>query len=390
MLAAKHDRPLTMNLRTMSFFSRITGLAAVALLAACSSQPTSMAEKTTPGPLPRQPSPVAAAPQAAPACARIAAVGDIMLGGSAAAYMQDGFDYAFAATKSYLQNADITIGNLETALTEQDNDWVDKQYRFRNPPALAHALAKAGFDLVSLANNHSMDFGPDGLADTLSALDKAGVKVHGAGFSMAEARKPVLVTLANGLTIAFLAYSNTFPEQFWATEEAPGTAFGRKEHVIEDVTKAKAQADRVVVSFHWGREKMQELRGYQPLLAHAAIDAGASLVLGHHPHILQGIERYNDGLVLYSLGNFAFGSFSRAATTSALAQITLCDNKQAADFQLQPLNVSNHEVFFQPKVVTGEAVLEELQAMSGPLGVALQLKGGVIVEAEKAPDPAGE
>lgn len=329
----------------------------------------------------RPPAPPAEPP---PVCARLAAVGDIMLSGSATPHMTPGYSYAFEATRHWLRDADIAIGNLETTLTTADNDWIDKQFRFRDSPALAPALQAAGFDLVSLANNHSMDYGPAGLFDTLAALTSAGVRAHGAGENLAAARKPAVIGLDNGVTVAFLAYSNTFPREFWATPERPGTAFGRREHVEQDVRRAAVQADFVVVSFHWGREKARQLREYQPMLAHAAIDAGATLVLGHHPHILQGIERYNDGLVFYSLGNFAFGSFSPHAITSVLAKLSLCRGQRVA-FELVPLNVNNFEVYFQPRPLSGEpavTVLEELRALSRPLGVALKLEGGRILEDE--------
>lgn len=357
--------------------SRFFIACAAVLLSACATKP------------PREPVRPAPEPEPVPVCASIAAVGDIMLGGSAEPYLDPDPGYAFAATQKLLSGADIAIGNLETALTERDNDWIDKQYRFRNPPAVADALVTAGFDLVSLANNHSMDFGPAGLEDTLAALKRAGVHAHGAGADLAAAREPVIIALPNGLTIAFLAYSNTFPKAFWATPDSPGTAFGRREHLVADVKAARQRADRVVVSFHWGREKMKTLRGYQPMLAHAAIDAGASLVLGHHPHILQGVERYNDGLVLYSLGNFAFGSFSPSAKTSALAQVRLCRQGRVA-FRLLPLNVNNFQVYFQPRVMDGAAgrsVLRELQELSEPLGMRLEWRDGAIVEATgEAPD----
>ena len=341
-------------------------------LASCATQPVQQAPAQTQTP-----------EEAPPVCASVAAVGDIMLGGSAAPYMKPDHGYAFAATQHLLRGADLAIGNLETALTERHNDWIDKQFRFRNPPAGAGALAAAGFDLVSLANNHSMDFGPEGLADTLAALEAAGVRAHGAGMDRDAARTPRILTLPNGLTLAFLAYSNTFPQEFWATSTSPGTAFGRREHVVADVKAARRRADRVVVSFHWGREKATSLREYQPMLAHAAIDAGASLVLGHHPHILQGVERYNGGLVFYSLGNFAFGSFSPSAKTSALARVRLCE-QGPVEFSLVPLNVDNFQVYFQPRPVRGESgreILAELQELSAPLGMTLQWRDGVIVEA---------
>ena len=259
---------------------------------------------------------------------------------------------------------------------------------FRSPPdKVAPALARAGFNIVSLANNHTLDYGPEGLEDTRAALDKAGIGHVGAGRNLAEARAAVYLHAHRraaadfpmpSAPVAFLAYSLTFPEEFWAGPDRPGTAFGHERFVRADVTAAREKADIVVVSFHWGQEGKTELRDYQVQLAHAAIDAGAAAVLGHHPHILQGVERYKDGVILYSLGNFAFGSFSNTATRSAIALLTFRD-KQWRELRMVPLNVKNAEVVFQPRPLVGpEAaeVVEHLQQLSQALGTTLENRDG--------------
>jgi poly-gamma-glutamate synthesis protein (capsule biosynthesis protein) len=323
-----------------------------------------------------------AAPVARPVELRIAAVGDIMLGGTAAPEMRKyGYDYPFEVTKDILKQAPIVFGNLEGPLTGGGAAGTAKQYVFRSPPdKVAPALARAGFNIVSLANNHTLDYGPEGLKDTRAALDKAGIGYVGAGRNLAEARQPVYM-MADGITVAFLAYSLTFPEEFWAGPDTPGTAFGHERFVRTDVTAAREKADLVVVSFHWGQEGKTELRDYQVQLAHAAIDAGASAVLGHHPHILQGVERYKNGVILYSLGNFAFGSFSNTATRSAIALLTFRD-KQWRELRLIPLNVKNAEVVFQPRPLVGRdaaEVVEHLQQLSLSLGTSLENRDGVAV-----------
>jgi len=313
---------------------------------------------------------------------RIAAVGDIMLGGTAGPEMQKyGYDYPFERTQSFLKQAQIVFGNLEGPLTEGGATETPKKYVFRSPPdKVAPALARAGFNIVSLANNHSLDYGPQGLEDTRAALEKAGIHGVGAGRNLAEARAPVYM-VKDGATVAFLAYSLTFPEEFWAGPDKPGTAFGHEQHVRADVAAARQKADIVVVSFHWGQEGKTELRDYQTQLAHAAIDAGASAVLGHHPHILQAVERYQNGVILYSLGNFAFGSFSNTATRSAMALLTFRD-RQWSELRLLPINVRNAEVVFQPRPLAGRdaaQVVEQLQQMSQERGTALENRDGVAV-----------
>ena len=297
----------------------------------------------------------------------IAAVGDIMLDGSAREFMQEhGYDYAFDKMRPWLQKADIAFGNLEGPLTDRGEPAPDKKYLFRSPPAkVAEALKTAGFDVVSLANNHSLDYGSVGLADTIAALDKVGVHHVGAGENLAVARQAAILQ-RNGLKVAFLAYSLTFPEEFWATANRAGTVFGYREIVEGDIRAAKQKADIVVASFHWGQESKTELRPYQVALGHAAINAGASLVIGHHPHILQSVERYKDGVILYSMGNFAFGSYSPNAKVSALAEIEFNGNK-LTQVRLQPINVFNIQVLFQPQPLVGEAaanVISHLQQLS--------------------------
>lgn len=321
--------------------------------------------------------PVAPEPEARPI--RITLVGDIMLGGSAAEFMQrHGHDYAFDGVADELARGDILFGNLEGPLTDGGEPFPDKQFLFRTPPAkVAPALARAGFDVVSLANNHTLDYGATGLYDTLDALHDAGIQAIGAGINLAQARRPSILE-RDGHRVGFLAYSNTFPEEFWAQPDLPGTAFGHLHHIRADVTALREQVDSVVVSFHWGRESTTELRPYQPLLARAAIDAGADVVAGHHPHVLQGVEHYRDGIILYSLGNFTFGSYSENARTSAIAHVTLDRNGPRA-LELVPIDVYNPGVLFRPVLLqeaaaTGAA--EGLATLSEPLATRLRIEDG--------------
>lgn len=362
-------------------------VAALCALAASCATPSAPPSATIPEVAPKaapplsKPAPVAT-PTARPAELRIAAVGDIMLGGTAAPEMRKyGYDYPFELTRDILKQAQIVFGNLEGPLTDGGEAGTAKQYIFRSPPdKVAPALARAGFNIVSLANNHTLDYGPAGLEDTHSALEKAGIRHAGAGRNAAAARQPVYM-MVDGTKVAFLAYSLTFPEEFWAGPDKPGTAFGHEQHVRADVAAARQTADIAVVSFHWGQEGKTELRDYQTQLARAAIDAGATAVFGHHPHILQGVERYKDGVILYSLGNFAFGSFSNTATRSVIALLTFRDRRWR-ELKMVPLNVRNAEVVFQPRPLVGRdatEVVEHLQQLSQSLGTTLENRDGVAV-----------
>ena len=265
-----------------------------------------------------------------------------------------------------------------SALTDSDELLVEKQYRFRNPPEpVAAALGRVGLDVANLANNHSLDYGYSGLEDTLNALNAQQIQTIGAGENNRQARQPAIFAKDN-TRIGFLAYSNTFPEEFWSGKNRPGTAFGHAHHIQEDIAALKADGvNIVIVSFHWGREGTTELRPYQPLLAHTAIDAGADVVIGHHPHILQGIERYKNGLIFYSLGNFTFGSYSQRARDSALVQLVFLDG-QFHKAELIPIDVYNSRVLFQPVPLTGSEarrVLAEWQQLSAPEGLVWQQEG---------------
>lgn len=311
----------------------------------------------------------------------IIAVGDIMLGGTATPELvRFGYDYPFTRVRDLIRSGDITFGNLEGPLTSRGVA-ATKQYVFRSPPgAVAPALARAGFNVVSLANNHLMDYGIEGLRDTTGALTQAGIHFAGAGENLAAARRPAIIRVGDQ-NVAILAYSLTFPEEFWADAGRAGTAFGHEYQVRADVAAAKREADAVLVSFHWGREGTDTPLDYQRKLGHAAIEAGAAAVIGHHPHLLQGIERYRDGVIMYSLGNFVFGSYSPQAARSAIAKLVLRGGRVHAA-ALYPINVFNAEVVFQPYVLTGGAaddVVAELRRISEPLGTIIENRNGVAV-----------
>lgn len=302
----------------------------------------------------------------------INAVGDIMLGGSATPTLKRlSYDYPFAATAAALKQGDIAVGNLEAPIARRGIEFADKRFRFRTDPQSAAALKRAGFSIVTLANNHIMDFGAPALQETLINLENNGILHAGAGLTLAAARQQAVVRV-KGANIAFLSYSLTLPAEFFAADDRPGTAPGFPGYFKKDISRAKTAADYVVVSFHWGAEGASAPSPFQMATARAAVDAGADVVLGHHPHVLQGIEQYKKGIILYSLGNFAFGSRSRSAARSVIARITLADG--ATRVQLLPINVLNSEVRFQPRPLNGQesaAVIDHLNRISRALGTVI-------------------
>jgi len=234
----------------------------------------------------------------------LVAVGDLMLARDIATLTDDnGSTYPFEHVAPVLADADITVANLEGTFTERGTA-ADKKYTFRTPPRDATGLALAGIDVVSMANNHALDFGPEGLRDTIAALDSAGIAHSGAGENDVAARRPAILQ-ARGLRVAFLSYAAT-TDAVAAAPDAAGVAWGTVDTISEDVRRAREQADVVVVSLHAGNEYADEPSDTQRLLAQAAVDAGATLVLGHHPHVLQSWEFSGRAFIAYSLGNFVF------------------------------------------------------------------------------------
>ncbi|HTY08595.1 MAG TPA: CapA family protein [Candidatus Edwardsbacteria bacterium] len=304
----------------------------------------------------------------------IAAVGDVMLGGSMTTTVKErGAGYTFERTAGLLRAADIAICNLEAPFGTKGKPF-RKRFTFLVPPIYAGALKDAGFDVVAMANNHMMDFGPQPLATTLAALDSLGIGHSGAGMDLAAARAPALVE-RNGARVAFLSYSRVHPTQFWAGRKRPGTAPAVEPEVIADIKAAKLRARLVVVSFHWGAELMDHPKDYQVRLAHAAIDAGADLVLGSHPHVLQGLELYRGRLIAYSLGNFAFGSGSRKCTESVILLASFV-NGELDMVKAVPLCVDNHVVNYQPTPLAGSAAtaaIGRLNAIAPRPGLALTI-----------------
>ena len=299
----------------------------------------------------------------------LVAVGDLLLGGSASETLRSqGTDHPFAATAGLLGGADIAMANLEAPLTDGGELVTDKTYTFRVPPVTAGALQRAGLDVLTLANNHLGDFGPQGILDTRAALRPYGLRATGAGADLDEARRPTAIATRGG-TVGFLAYSNTLPTSFYATKDRPGTAPGWPDLVRADIRKLKPFVDYIVVSFHWGAEKMTTPKDYQRQYAHLAIDNGADVVIGHHPHVLQGVEWYKGKVVFYSLGNYAFGSWSRNAQIGGLARIVL-EQGTVKSAALLPLNVANHEVQFQPRPLNDDTAFGlDFNTLCAGLGV---------------------
>ncbi|SNC60023.1 poly-gamma-glutamate synthesis protein (capsule biosynthesis protein) [Kytococcus aerolatus] len=267
----------------------------------------------------------------------LSVVGDLKLAHRAAEDLRAGDPQApFRRVADELFAADLTLGNLETALGEGGTP-EPKRYTFMAPPAFAAELQEAGFDHMALANNHVYDFGAAGIRSTLEALEEAGLPFSGAGEDLASAREPAVLE-ANGRRIAVIntldvaadnakiPYDNS---QWAATDDRPGVFWAVPEQVAAEVERARAEADDVVVLLHAGVENTRPAGKVQQRVAEAALDAGATAVIGHHAHVLQGHREHPDTgqLTAWGLGNFVFDGYPAGAeqNDSAILHLTIDD-----------------------------------------------------------------
>ena len=269
--------------------------------------------------------------------------GDLMLGRAVAtALARTSVTQAFASAASAFEGSDLAFANLESVLTSSTRD-TGKEIFFKADPARVDVLQYLGLTHVSVANNHVDDYAYAGWEESVGHLNDAGIAPVGDYYGDAE---PVVAT-ADGATVVFLAYDDTYRPV-------------DTQRLATDVAAADTSGDRVVVSFHWGVEYRHTPTQRQQDLAHAAIDAGADIVVGHHPHVLQGIETYDDGLILYSLGNFVFDQIGEDENESVVARVAWNEGGTRA-LELVPMRI----VGTFPRVATDEERLATLGRIVG-------------------------
>lgn len=287
-----------------------------------------------------------------PVC--LVAVGDIMLSRGVAGEIRKHGDnprHPFLLMENHLRCGDIVFGNLENPITP-GREIMMPEMTLRADPGVETALREAGFTVLSLANNHMADFGFQGLLDTLQYLDRAGVGHTGAGKTEAEALASKIIEV-KGIKLAFLAFTDPalVPDSYLAGAEHPGVAFGEPEKVRAAVQDAGEKADFVVVSMHAGTEYEPAPDLAQTRMARLAVDAGADLVLGHHPHVVQKIEKYKGKYIMYSLGNFVFDQkWSRATRVGLTAKIFIT-REGIEKIEFLPVFINDQD---QPQVLEGE------------------------------------
>jgi len=282
----------------------------------------------------------------------LVAVGDIMLSRHVGEKIRLKNDprAPFLATAELLRNADISFANLESPFYNQGAR-VTQGMVFKAEPETIEGLKYAGIDIVSLANNHFGDQGKGGMEFTFLHLKNNQISYVGAGKNEIEAHQPQIIE-RKGIRFAFLAYadvSSMTPEKYRATSTTPGVAWFTPSDLKKDVEEAKQKADVVIVSIHWGREYQQIADDRQKKIGHEIIDAGASVVLGHHPHVIQPYEKYKNGYIFYSLGNFIFDQMWSEATRRGEIAKLYFKGKEIEKVEVIPVLI---EDFYQPRVIT--------------------------------------
>jgi poly-gamma-glutamate synthesis protein (capsule biosynthesis protein) len=306
----------------------------------------------------------------------VAAGGDVLGDRGVGAYIDKyGGESVFEKVKPYLVDADVSFLNLEGSISNTGLRATWKEYTFRARTALTTGLVWAGIDVVSLANNHSLDYGSKALLDCIARLDEAGVAHPGAGADSASAAAPAILETPAG-TVGIIAASE-ITGAFAATAGSAGTNFTEapNERLVAQVAAAAQEVDFLLVSFHWGTEYEATANSHQQTLAHKVIDAGADLVLGHHPHVIQGLEIYKDRLIVYSMGDFIFDHYSRATGEAFVLQVTL---PQEGPPSGTIIPVYLHDTYGVPAPVGGseaDAILDRLTRLSADLGLELTRSG---------------
>jgi poly-gamma-glutamate synthesis protein (capsule biosynthesis protein) len=276
-------------------------------------------------------------------------------------------DTPLAAVREALP-ADIVFGNLECPVTKGGTKLHGKTWNFRAPPRHLAALKAAGFNLLNIANNHVMDYGPEGFLDTMAALEAAGLPFIGGGRDLAEAERLHVVEV-RGLRVGFLGFTSTFPESAWAGRHKPGVAYsdyGRAGKVIQD---ARGRCDALVVSFHGGTELADEPNDIQKAFARLAIDSGADIFIGHHPHVIQPMEIYHGKPILYSIGNFLFVSPTPTTHLTAMTHVRISSTGvEGIDFQALDTNWGRPHPATPAQRQELQHVLDRYGALSGQPG----------------------
>lgn len=265
--------------------------------------------------------------------------GDILTsGGLENIINQNGVDYPFEKVSHILQDADITFGNLEQAVSLRGNP-ENKQFTFRSSPEKLQGLVNAGFDAVSLANNHTLDYGEEALLDTLDYLTQYGLGYAGAGRNTEEAFSPYVAEV-RGKTVAIISASRVLPYVSWYSgENKPGIASAYQSEPLQSyIRDAVSKYDHTIVYIHWNKELRDYPESYAPIMAKTFIDLGVDAVIGGHSHNLMGMEIYKGKPIYYSIGNFVFTSRENHKNSETMIVTVELDGEETRS-KIQPAKI---------------------------------------------------
>lgn len=237
---------------------------------------------------------------------QLISVGDISFKGR---FEDNPSDSLLNEMRPFFCSADMVIANLESPLVDQSMDSVPGKCTLRGSTKWATILKQMGVGLVSVANNHMMDFGEQGLFSTIKALDDAGIMHVGAGRNRHEACSPVVVEISQKKVAFFGRSSVEVSSRCYAGDQSPGVAYLQEDELLDTIKNVQENVDIIVVMLHWGIENYSYPSPSQRILAKKIIEAGANVLIGHHPHVLQGEEYIYNSVVSYSGGNFIFDEF---------------------------------------------------------------------------------
>ncbi|MFD2699930.1 CapA family protein [Paenibacillus shunpengii] len=291
--------------------------------------------------------------------------GDVQFSGKVEELLErEGFDYPYLHLGNLFKNDDLTFINLETPVTTGGEAALGKSYVYKSSPKALEAMKEAGVDIVNLANNHILDQGQAGLADTLKYLKDYQINYVGAGLDRKTAYAPVYYEV-KGMRIALLGFTRVIPEASWRAESGkPGVADAyNSTDAVKAIGQARKEADLVIVMSHWGEERQTMPNDIQTQLGHEFIDAGADLVIGGHPHVLQGLESYKGKWIAYSTGNFIFSRSTNEETWRTAVFQARCQKNGACTMKATPY----HAELGQPVPMEnkdGAALLKELELRS--------------------------
>ncbi len=313
---------------------------------------------------------------------KLAAVGDMMLTrGVGTRIRRTSVHAPFDGVRHIFKTADILFGNLETSIATSGTQLPGKVIWFRAEPEVTEGLKEAGFDVLSLANNHILDYDTPALMETIQNLEGAGIGYVGAGENLEQSRRP-LVLIKGGTRVGFLAY-NEFYNYFWsysyrrtfeATEDTAGTAPMKEELIEEDINKLKDLCDVIVVSLHWGVEDSNRVTPEQRKLGRRIIDWGGDIILGHHPHVLQGIEYYKGKPIVYSLGNFIFDQNGDNNNQSIILELEL-EGGEIVKTAAYPIQIHDKHQPRLPEDAQGDIILDRIESLSKELGTTVHREG---------------